>query len=376
MGTVSIIANPPPLPAQRFFRVSLFLLILTSAATLISTGKLDLITCVLVSLGMLYKAVCLLQRKPAEISHELATWLALGYLAFFPLDVFVFSRIFVGNASNPGLLAALLGAVHFLLFVMLARLYSATTDREALFLAMLAFAAMLASSILTVDTLFLVLFFLFLLFGVAAFIALEVRRGANGTIAAAFHGGRSEERQLGKALGLASLSVALGSILLGGVLFFVFPRFAAGYLSRASMQPALMSGFTDNVELGQIGEIQQNPAVVMRVKTGTPVYYPLLRWRGVALTDFDGKRWSKPDRQKEMMLASSDGWIYLAPKQNWQRVRAPRLKYTVFLQPIASSAIFTTGQPISIQANFSGENTESARALENSFIYKDFTDSL
>ena len=164
----------------------------------------------------------------------------------------------------------------------------------ALFLAMLAFAAMLAASILTVDTSFLVLFFLFLLFGVAAFIALEVRRGAKGTITAAFQGQLAEERRLGKALGLASFSVALGSIVLGGVLFFVFPRFAAGYLSRASMQPALMTGFTDNVELGQIGEIQQNPAVVMRVKTGAPVYYSMLRWRGVALTDFDGKRWSKP----------------------------------------------------------------------------------
>ena len=40
-----------------------------------------------------------------------------------------------------------------------------------------------------------------------------------------------------------------------------------------------MSGFTDNVELGQIGEIKKNTAVVMRVQTGTPVNYPLLRWR-------------------------------------------------------------------------------------------------
>jgi protein-glutamine gamma-glutamyltransferase len=377
-STIAISTDPPSLPAERFFRASLFLLMLTSAATLISTGKLDLITCILVPLAMLFKAVRLLQGKPAEISHAVATWLVLGYLLFFPLDVFVFSRLFVGNSTNPSLLAALLGAVHFLLFVMLARLYSATTDRDALFLAMLAFAAVLAASILTVDTSFLVLFFLFLLFGISVFIALEMRRGARGAIMPAFHQYGHEDRRLGKALGIASLTVASGSIVLGIVLFFIFPRFAAGYLSRASMQPSLMSGFTDNVELGQIGEIQQSPTVVMRVKTGGPVGYPLLRWRGIALTEFDGKRWSKPDREKEMVPASSDGRIYLRRKQlpPLPEATAPRLKYTVFLQPIASSAIFTAGEPISLQANFSGDNAPSLRALQNSFIYRDFTDTL
>jgi protein-glutamine gamma-glutamyltransferase len=375
-STIPISIDSASLPAQRFFRASMFLLILTAAATLISTGKLDLITCLVVPLAMLYKGVRLLQGKPAEISHAAATWLLLGYLLVFPLDVLVFSRMLVSNSTNPALLAGLLGAVHFLLFVMLARLYSATTDRDALFLAMLAFAAVLAASILTVDTSFLVLFFLFLLFGVAAFIGLEMRRGAKGTLMPAFHQHGREERRLGKALGLASLSVAMGSIVLGIVLFFIFPRFAAGYLSRASMQPTLMSGFSDNVELGQIGEIQQSPTVVMRVKTGSPVNYPTLRWRGIALTEFDGKRWSKPDREKEMVPASSDGRIYLNRKPFSLNATAPRLKYTVFLQPIASSAIFTAGEPISLQANFSGENTPSLRELQNTFIYRDFTDTL
>ena len=370
MATVPIAADPASLPAQRFFRVALFLLILTSAITLISTGKLDLVTCVIVPAAMLYKGARLLKGKPPEISHATATWLVVGYLAVFPIDVFFVSRMFVGSSSNPGLLAALLGAVHFLLFVMLARLYSAQTDRDALFLAMLAFAAVLAASILTVDTLFLILFFLFLLFGVAAFIALEVRRGAKGAVTPASHQHGFEERRLGRALSFASLTVAIGSILIGTALFVIFSRFAAGYLSRASMQPSLMSGFNDSVELGQIGEIQQSPTVVMRVKTGAPVNYPLLRWRGIALTEFDGKRWSKPEMQKTTLLAGPDGWIYLVPRQRWLTAPGQRLKYTVFLQPIASSAIFTAGEAVSLQANFGSENSNSAK------VYRDFTDSL
>src|SRR5260370_38367882 len=115
---------------------------------------------------------------------------------------------------------------------------------------------------LRVDYSFLGLFFIFMLFGLAAFLALESRRGASGTLTPAFGRQPAEERRLSRALSLAALSVALGSIVLGGVLFFVFPRFTAGFWGRASMQPSLMSGFSENVELGQIGEIKQNSEVV------------------------------------------------------------------------------------------------------------------
>jgi len=55
----------------------------------------------------------------------------------------------------------LLAAVHFLIFVSIVRFYSAVTDRDALFLSMLSFAGILAAAVLTVDTTFLILFFIF-----------------------------------------------------------------------------------------------------------------------------------------------------------------------------------------------------------------------
>ncbi len=370
MAATALPANAPPLPAERFFRGSLFFLVLTSAATLISTGKLDLVTCILVPAAMLYKGVRWWHGKPPELSHTAATWLVISYLAVFPLDVFFFSRSFVASSSNPALLAALLGAVHFLLFVMLARLYSATTDRDALFLSMLAFAAILASCILTIDTSFLALFFIFLLFGVATFIALEMRRGARGTITPPFTGHSPQERRLSRALGLAALSMALGAIVLGTVLFFIFPRFTAGYLSRASMQPSLMTGFSDDVELGQIGTIKQNSELVMRVKTGKPVGDPMLRWRGIALTQFDGKRWSNAGHISEMLAPNPDGWIYFGSPFQLRDSSVVKLEFTVFLQPMASDAIFTPGHILALQGNFSGEGSG------NSYVRRGSTDSL
>lgn len=366
----------PALPAERFFRASLSLLILSAVVTLASTGKLDLITSVVGPLAVLYKGYRWWHGRPAELSHRAATLCLVAYLAFFPADALFISRFFVGGSSNPPLFATLLAVVHFLVFAMLVRFYSASNDRDALFLGMLSFAAILASAILTVDTLFLILFFAFLLFGVSTFIGMELRRGAVGAVSPSAHVHLEKDRRLTRALSLAALSVAVGAILLGAVLFFFFPRFSAGYLGRVSFSPSLMTGFTDNVELGQIGEIKKNTTVVMRVQTGKPVGYDLLRWRGIALTKFDGKRWSSTASNPQQLHPSGNGWIYTPQPEQQMDASGQEIRYTVFLEPIATDAIFVPGRALSLQGNFSGEGGSSFAAMNRNYILRDFTDTL
>src|SRR5258706_234824 len=177
MASISLTAASPQLPAERFFRASLFLLIVTGAVCIVSTGKLDLLSSVLVVTGLLYKGHRWWNQASPEISTRVATWLVTGYLGFFPIDIFVFSRMYSANSTNPVLYATLFAAIHFLFFITLVRLYSATSDRDAVFLAMLSFAAVLSSAVLTVDTAFLILFFVYMLFAVAVFATLELWRG-------------------------------------------------------------------------------------------------------------------------------------------------------------------------------------------------------
>jgi protein-glutamine gamma-glutamyltransferase len=364
-----------PLPAERFFQGSLLLLIGSSIATLIATGKIDPFASLIAALAMIFKGYRWWRREQPELSHRIATILVLGYVGIFPIDVLLFSRAYVSNSANPALYAALLGAIHFLLFVMLVRLYSATTDRDAFFLTVLAFAGILAAAILTVDTIFLVLFFIFLLFAVATFVGMELRRGGRGaTTTAILH--PAQERRLARALTIAAISVAFGSIMIGGTLFFFFPRFSGGYLGRTSMQPSLMSGFTDDVELGQIGEIKKNPAVVMRVKTGMPIGYPRLRWRGIALTRFDGKRWSTPDHRQPITLRPNlTGQINVAdPEQNLNEPGV-ELNYEALVEPMATDAIFVPSNAVSILGGFNGENPNPMN-IRRSYVFRDFTGSL
>lgn len=372
----SIAAPITPLPAERFYRTALFLLVMASVLTLVSTGKLDFFTTVLAPALILYKGYCWWRGHPAELQPSTATRLVVGYLFLFPVDAFFVSRNLAGNTANSALYAALLASVHFLLFVTIVRLYSATTDRDSLFLSMLSFAGVLAAAIFTVDTYFLAFFIVFLFFGVAAFVGLEIRRGAKGAVYPSTYAQKERERRFHRALALAALSVALGAVIIGSMLFFVFPRFSAGYFSRIGMQPGLMSGFTDTVELGQIGEIKKNSAVVMRVKTGTAVNYPLLRWRGIALTNFDGRRWTTSDNFPSVHPALPDGWIPLSDRGELEGRPVAELRFTVLLQPVASDALFAPSHLLMLRGNFSGESGTYDSSVRNSILQLDFTDSI
>ncbi len=343
------------LPAESFFRAALFFLVLTAVLTLVSTGKLDLFTTVLAPLAVLYKGFRWWRGDGPELQQGTATRLVIVFLVVFPLDALFISRNLVAGTVNVGLYAALLAAVHFLLIVTVLRLYSATTDRDAMFLAMLSFASVLASAVFTVDTNFFFLFIAYLLFAVATFLGLEIRRSAFGAVFPPLHGEASRERRFYRAISLAALSVAFGAIFFGSLLFFFFPRVSAGYFARTGFQPSLMTGFTDSVELGQIGEIKRDNTVVMRVQTGHPVDYPLLRWRGIALTNFDGRRWFEKDKTRDLLSSGQGGWVTFDSPYAMKVPIAGQLRFTILLQPMASDAIFAPVQVLQLRGNFSSD---------------------
>lgn len=364
------------LPADRFYRAALWFLVLTSVMTLVSTGKLDLPTTLAVPLLVFYKGYRWWKGYPPELQQNVATRLVVACLFLFPVDILFVSHSLAGDTGNPALFAALLAAVHFLLFVTLIRLYSVATDRDALFLAMLAFACVLASAVFTVDTSFLAFFLLFLLFAVAVFVGLELRRGAAGAVFAPVDADRPRERRFNRALSLAALTVALGATICGAVLFFVFPRFSAGYFPHASMQTTLMSGFTDDVELGAIGDIKKNSSIVMRVQTGAPVKYSMLRWRGIALSHFDGHRWYSTEATKQVYQPGPDGWITITTRHELEGRPATQLMFVTLLEPLASEALFAPSRLIVVRGNFSGQGGTYASAMRRSYLAMDSTGSI
>jgi hypothetical protein len=114
----------------------------------------------------------------------------------------------------------------------------------------------------------------------------------------------------------------------------------------------------------------------MRVKTGKLVPYPQLRWRGIALTTFDGKRWSTPNHHPAAIPPNSTGWIYVADPEQNEKGPAIELHYEILVQPMATDAVFAPANAISILGGFSGENPTAGFNARRTYLFRDSTGSL
>jgi transglutaminase-like putative cysteine protease len=372
-----------PLPVhlsavRRHFEISLYFLLLTGVLTLVSTGKLDLVTIFVLPAAMLFKGYRWWHGKEPELSNRVATWMTVAYFIFFPFDLWIISRILAAGAQNPSLYAALLATVHLMLFATIVRLYSASTTRDYLFLTMMGFTSMLAAAILTVDTVFLAFFFIFLGLAVSTFVALEMWRSAQGTVTRPLETGTNAANHLHNALAMTSIGIALGSLAVGAVIFLILPRFNGGYMSALNMQSTMITGFSDDVELGEIGEIKKSSMVVMRVTVDGGINAAHgVRWRGVALTKFDGKRWYNDPHEPTTLTAPSEGgWFRL----NSEDAHAPKtgkpIHYTVLLEPIGSTALFFANEAQSVRGRFTDDSNRPPFGQRRTYLLQDFTGSI
>lgn len=385
---------------QRYFEVSLFLLIVVGVAALVSTGKLDPISTLVPPILVALKGWRWWRGHGPELSHRAATWLTVLYFLFFPIDLVVFSRALAEGSPSPILFAALLSAIHLMLFALIVRLYSARTTRDYLFLTMTAFALMLVTAILTVDTMYFVFFLVFLILAVSTFVGLEMRRSSEGAVAPPLAAGTPQARRLQRALSLTSTAMAFGALALGTLIFLIIPRVTAGYLSGLNLQPALISGFSDDVELGQIGTIKKSSAVVMRVRVqGGPGQMANVKWRGIALTTFDGKRWfSAATEAARSIYADGLGWYRISrdeqhdPEINletwnlWREavrqgaaqpmVARRELRYTILLEPLASDTLFVANHGFAVRGRFAPEIVRAYRPMRAGDLKVDWTGSL
>src|ERR1700694_4579898 len=269
---------------DRYFIVSLYLLVLMGFGTLAATGGLDLATVLLVGVVLAFRGYLLTKRQNFGIPERWTTPLTILYFVFYASDYFLLSRSF------------LTATVHLVLFAVVIRMFSLRRERDYTMLAVLAFLMVLASAVLTVDSVFLFFFAAFLLTAVATFVLMEMRRSARSAQIQARHSNDPQEhRHL--AFSLARLAPALVLMILLGatVVFFLLPRMSAGYLGSYSFGTDFSTGFSDRVQLGRIGQIQQSNAVVMHIQIdGDSQGRYNLYWRGIALGEFDGSSWSSP----------------------------------------------------------------------------------
>lgn len=347
--------NPQPLrlAIERYFEIALYLLVLTGFATLASTGGLDLPTMMLAGAAILFRGYCVATRHVLLIPERWTTILTLVYIAFYLADYFVISRAFVSSA------------VHLVLFVLVMRLFSARRDRDHYFLAVIAFLMVLSAAVLTVDSTFLLAFCGFMLTAVVTFILMEMRRAAASAAFQSAMDDATAARQMGFSLVKATPALVLLIAVGAAAIFFVLPRVSSGYLSAYTPTGEIATGFSDRVQLGRIGEIQQSGALVMHIQIDGDAHGAFdLKWRGVALNLFDGVTWSNPYEHR-LVTRSSGGQF---PLSSAAGVRGGEhlIHYRVLMEPIANNVFFLAPEALSLGGNYRLVSRDEAGAVFDS----------
>jgi transglutaminase-like putative cysteine protease len=335
----------PAVSVERFFQAALLGLVASGYLAVAGSGYLDLPTIVLTAAGLALRALVIFGVVQLEISERAATIGTIAYSGFYIADYLLLSRDF------------LQATVHLVFFLAVVKVLTARTGRDHLYTAVIAFLELLAAAILSANFNFFLFLSLYLLFAMAALMSGEIRRSIQRAAAGAVPGAtaRSGLRRFHPRLAALSLFVSLGILTITAGLFFVLPRTADAAFARFSSHRLHLPGFATQVTLGEIGEIKSTSRPVMHIHLWGKIPGGL-KWRGGALVDFDGKRWSNPDSGHETILLA-DGEANLAEIE--QRPPRPGINYDVSYDEIATDALFFAGIPQSIRVRaprlFKGE---------------------
>ena len=313
---------------ERFFQLSLLGLVTAGFLAVAGSGFLDTPTVTLVVLGLILRGAAVAGWIKLALPDLAVNLVTLAYIAFFAVDYFWLSR---------GLLEA---TVHLVCFLAVMKVLTARTNRDYLYTASIALLELVAAAMLSVNLNFFAYLAVYLVCAIAAATSAEIRGGLRKP-------GRLAQRNVGgfgTRLGVTTALITAGILVLSAALFILLPRSANAAFRHTITARYHLSGFSNEVTLGEVGEIQRDTRPVMHVWPYSHRMPSNLKWRGAALTHFDGHKWSDPDFARREILPRKAP-IEVADLLQRSRRDGTRFSYRVDLNLSDSDALFMAGIP-------------------------------
>lgn len=352
--------NEIALTFETYFRASSYLMIACGALALVLSGGLSW------ALGAVFVGVLVLAWKLEKSRWQLSERVGL-VIVLLSLPLFYFDWQFLSGAIGVAQERVGVSALaHLILFLSSVKLLQVKADRDWVFLYLISFFEILLSAGLSISPVFLATLSLYLLCALSTIVAFEIKKARRSVSVTETRllvapdstlirrltrrGARrptAEVRRLPVVAGVMLLLIFLFAL----PLFFVTPRTGASALTRSDGGLGGFVGFSDRVELGAIGRLQQSNRTVMRVRVeDSPEQRTRtrpLRWRGVALDQFDGLRWQKSRTANLDLQNNNDkGFFQLGTTEGLHRLTVQ----TFFVEPIDTPVLFAAPRVIAIQA--------------------------
>jgi transglutaminase-like putative cysteine protease len=242
-----------------------------------------------------------------------------------------------GFLGLPTTLAA--AAVHLLFLAGVAGILFVKSNLVYFLVKVIAFLELLAASVLSANLNFFLFLALFLLFGGATLSSNEIRRsaGRGGAVA------RGGMRRFSWRLAALTLVAAAGMLAMTAGLFFVLPRTARAAFQHLVPERYHLPGFSNQVVLGEIGQIKLSRTPVMRARIYGRDHEMPLKWRGAAMTQFDGRRWYNPPDAGQLLKVSQSVLRLADDRQRWRS--GERINYEVQIKDVGVDALLFAGTP-------------------------------
>lgn len=306
-----------------------------------------------------------------QISERIGTAMIVAALPVFYL---LYRSGFFHFADSGMMVAGILSRL--ILSLSAIKILQHKSDRDWIFLYLMAFFEVLLAAGLSISATYLLSFVLYVFVMVWTAIVFEIRKTGTATINKLSPDTARPEQLRTRRLPLTAAGLIGFIILLAVPLFFLLPRVGGAGIGGGEALSA-SSGFSDTVKLGGIGNIQQNEEVVMRVRVeGQNVEASRLKWRGIALDTFDDRSWSRSQANaKETHVPSEHDLIKLDDPSGRERLTIQ----TIYLEPLDSPVLFGLPRIIGVQGNFNvlfkdRHDAVSFSRIKERISYKVFSD--
>ncbi|MEN3034489.1 MAG: DUF3488 and transglutaminase-like domain-containing protein [Aquificaceae bacterium] len=233
----------------------------------------------------------------------------------------VLSLYFISQASLEDLITPFASLITLMLSI---KSLEEKRPRDLYQMLLLSLLAVATSTALSISISFLPIFLMHVYVSILALIFINLyRENPKGKLST------SEQKLYVLAGSILFVAVFIGSV----PFFYLLPRTQTPLFNLVSQKGGLKSGLSENVELGKVGEIQDDNSVVMRV-FGLSQTLKDPYWRAFVFDSFDGKMWLKTSEEVAQLPAKFEAEI----------------TYSVILEPGYSNIIPALDYPVMVES--------------------------
>ena len=312
---------------ENFFQFSLLGLVASGYFALAGSGALDRPTLVLTLLGLILRTARVAGLVKFDLSPRFASLAALAYIGFYPVDFYFLSQDFLS------------ATVHTVCFLAVIKILTARSNRDYAYTGVISFVELIAGALLSVESSFFAFLALYIVFAIATFTSAEIRRSLQQ------HEPSPSQAapRIGWRLAAVAAGATAGILVITAGLFLMVPRTARMAAFLFPNAPRL-TGFSNVIDLGGFGKIAKDNRAVLHILSYSRTLPRNMKWRGTALSVFDGRRWFEPPLPGREVDTVA-GRALVADEYQRARRDGGRLVYRVDMQNADTRTLFVAGIP-------------------------------